>query len=68
LPSDYDPANWDAAIKAAETWGDSIPVGILYRQDRRPTFESQIPALKQGPLVGKGVDSKLLDEILKTYQ
>jgi 2-oxoglutarate ferredoxin oxidoreductase subunit beta len=67
LRSDYDPADWNAAIKAAEEWGDTIPVGILYRNDR-PPFESSIPALKEGPLVGKGVDRGLLAKILETYQ
>ena len=67
LPPDYDSADWHAAIMAAEEWGDAIPVGILYRNDR-PPFESSIPALKEGPLVGKGVDRKLLNEILQTYQ
>jgi len=67
LPADYDPTDWQAAIKAAEEWGDSIPVGILYRNDRLP-FESSIPALKEGPLVGKGVDRNVLKEILQTYQ
>ena len=67
LPSDYDPADWNAAIKKADEWGDSIPVGILYRNDR-PSFESHMEALKDGPLVGKGVDRNVLKEILQTYQ
>jgi 2-oxoglutarate ferredoxin oxidoreductase subunit beta len=67
LPPDYDPANWEAAMKTAEEWGDTIPVGILYR-NVRPTFESHFPALKEGPLVGKGVDRGLLAKILESYQ
>ena len=67
LPPDYDPANWEAAMKTAEEWGDTIPVGILYR-NVRPTFESHFPALKEGPLVGKGVDRGLLAKILQSYQ
>ena len=67
LPPDYDPANWEAAMKAAEEWGDTIPVGILFR-NVRPTFESHFPALKEGPLVGKGVDRGLLAKILESYR
>ena len=67
LPPDYDPANWEAAMKASEEWGDTIPVGILYR-NVRPTFESHFPALKEGPLVGKGVDRGLLANILDSYR
>jgi len=67
LPPDYDSANWEAAMKTAEEWGDTIPVGILYR-NVRPTFESHFPALKEGPLVGKGVDRGLLAKILESYQ
>lgn len=67
LPPDYNPANWEAAMKAAEEWGDTIPVGILYR-NVRPAFESHFPALKKGPLVGKGPDRGLLAKILERYQ
>jgi 2-oxoglutarate ferredoxin oxidoreductase subunit beta len=67
LPPDYDPANWEAAMKTAEEWGDAIPVGILYR-NVRPTFESHFPALKEGPLVGKGVDRGLLAKVLESYR
>jgi len=67
LPPDYDPANWEAALKTAEEWGDTIPVGILYR-NFRPAFESHFPALQEGPLVGKGVDRGLLAKILESFQ
>jgi 2-oxoglutarate ferredoxin oxidoreductase subunit beta len=67
LPPDHDSTNWEAAMKKAEEWGETIPVGILY-QNVRPTFESHFPALKEGPLVGKGVDQGLLKKILESYR
>ena len=67
LPPDYDPTNWEAAMKTAEEWGNNIPVGILYLNNR-PAFESHFPALKEGPLVGKGVDGALLAKILESYR
>jgi 2-oxoglutarate ferredoxin oxidoreductase subunit beta len=67
LPPDYDPTNWEAAMKKAEEWGETIPVGILYQKARLP-FEPHFPALKEGPLVGKGVDRGLLAKILESYR
>jgi 2-oxoglutarate ferredoxin oxidoreductase subunit beta len=67
LLPDYDPTRWETAMKTAEEWGETIPVGIIYRNDR-PAFESHFPALHAGPLVGREVDRKLLAEILKSYQ
>ena len=67
LANGYNPADWNAALKTAGEWGDAIPVGILYRNNR-PSFESAVPALKEGPLVGKEVDRSVLQKILKTYQ
>ncbi|MDO8636267.1 MAG: 2-oxoacid:ferredoxin oxidoreductase subunit beta, partial [Dehalococcoidia bacterium] len=55
LPKDYDPTDWNAAIKTADQWGDRIPVGIIYRNER-PPFEEHFPVLSQGPLVGRDVD------------
>jgi 2-oxoglutarate ferredoxin oxidoreductase subunit beta len=67
LPPDYDPTNWESAMKTAEEWGDNIPVGILY-WNNRPAFESHFPALKEGPLVGKGMDQGTLKKILESYR
>ena len=66
LPPDYDPANWTAAIQKAEEWGETIPVGIIY-QNSKPPFEEKFPVLKHGPLVGRGLDRKVLSKILAKY-
>lgn len=39
LPPDYDPLDFDKALKTAFLWGDSIPMGVLYKNDR-PAFGS----------------------------
>jgi 2-oxoglutarate ferredoxin oxidoreductase subunit beta len=49
LPADYDPANRARALETAFKWGEEIPIGIIYRSERK-TFEEQQPALAKGPL------------------
>jgi len=67
LPAEYDPTDWEAAIKVASEWGDRIPIGIIYRNDRLP-FEAHFPVLKQGPLVGRDVDWVMLKKIMEGYR
>jgi 2-oxoglutarate ferredoxin oxidoreductase subunit beta len=67
LPPDYDPKNREAALKAAEEWGETVPVGIIYRNDR-PPFEDHFPVLKEGPLAGKPVDQNLLAGIIEGFR
>ena len=50
LPEDYDPRDRERALLTSLEWGKGIPIGIMYRSDRS-SFESQQPALKNGPLV-----------------
>jgi 2-oxoglutarate ferredoxin oxidoreductase subunit beta len=59
LGADYDPSDWTAAMKTAVEWGDTIPVGVIYRNDR-PPFESLESVLANGPLVGREVDRAAL--------
>lgn len=49
---DHDPTDAQAALKLARTWGDEIPIGVLYRGERK-SFESQLPVLEDGPLVDR---------------
>ncbi|MBM3235667.1 2-oxoacid:ferredoxin oxidoreductase subunit beta [Candidatus Poribacteria bacterium] len=66
LGDDYDPTNKIAAFQKSQEWGDKIPIGVIYTQDR-PTFEEQLPALKEGPLFKIEVDYALLDNLLEEF-
>lgn len=52
IGEDHDPYDLHAALDLAMTWGDEIPIGLIYRNDR-PSFESQWPVLAEGTLVGR---------------
>ncbi|MDH7486846.1 MAG: thiamine pyrophosphate-dependent enzyme [Anaerolineae bacterium] len=47
----HDVTNKTAAWEKAYEWGERIPIGIFYRVEGVPTYESQVPTLKAGPLV-----------------
>ncbi len=66
LPSGYDPLNWGAAIEKSQDWGDKIPIGVIYKNDR-PPFEENFSILKKGPLAGRGVNRSKLAEIMNAY-
>jgi len=66
LPQDHDPMLWETAMKTALEWGERIPVGVIYRNER-PTFEEHFPVLKQGPLIGQGVDRDRLQKVMEDY-
>ena len=56
-----------AAFEKAQEWGDRIPIGVIYKEERA-TFEEQLPGLRGGPLVRRKLDpvgaERLLDEFL----
>lgn len=64
LPDEYDPTDWEAAMRVAREWGDRIPIGIIYRNER-PAFGEQFSILKEGPLVGREGDLTLLAKIME---
>jgi 2-oxoglutarate ferredoxin oxidoreductase subunit beta len=53
-------------MKAAFEWGERIPIGIIYRNDRAP-FEEHVPVLNQGPLVGRPVDRAMLRQLMNEF-
>ncbi len=67
LPPSYDPYDWKTAIMTAEKWGDEIPIGVIYRNNR-PSYEKSFPALLKGPLVKQGVDLSKFKVVLESYR
>jgi len=63
----YDSGNKMAAFEKAQEWGDKIPIGVIYREEKS-TYEERLPALKRGPLVRRELDpmqaEKLMGEFL----
>jgi 2-oxoglutarate ferredoxin oxidoreductase subunit beta len=53
-------------MQRAMEWGDRIPLGVIYR-NQRPTFESRLAVLKQGVLVGRETDLKKLEKIMDKF-
>jgi len=63
LPAEHDPTDWEAATRVALEWGDRIPLGVIYRNDR-PAFDENFSVLKEGPLVGRTLDKEMLAQVM----
>ena len=66
LPEDYDPTDFDAAIKVAYEWGERIPLGVIYRKEG-PSFERHFPATAGGLPAAQEVDRAALAKVLEKY-
>jgi len=53
---EHDSTDRAKALDLALTWGDEIPIGIIYRS-ARPSFESRLGVLEKGTLVGQFADA-----------
>lgn len=63
----YDSGDMMAAFEKAQEWGDRIPIGVIYREEKS-TYEERLLALRRGPLVRRELDpmsaEKLMGEFL----
>lgn len=58
----YNLSDKQLAWQKAQEWGNKIPVGVIYEDTTRPTYEEQIPALKSGTLVKQDLNKKVLED------
>jgi len=63
---DYDSTDHLSAYKKSKEWGDRIPIGIFY-QEERPAFEDQFPAIKEIPLVEQDHDKKRFEKLINSF-
>lgn len=62
----YDPTNRAMAFAKAEEWGEKIPIGVYYKEDRW-TYEDELPMIKDKPLVEQELDNIDIDPIMEVY-
>jgi 2-oxoglutarate ferredoxin oxidoreductase subunit beta len=60
----HDPSEYYAAMKRADEWGDKIPIGIFYQEDR-PIYRSSFPQLEKDPLVKQPLKVKGFVDVLQ---
>lgn len=66
LEPEYNPEDRVEAFKKALEWGDRIPIGIIYRNNR-PILEERIPVLKDKPLIEQSFDKSKIETTLREF-
>lgn len=62
----YDPKDRLMAFERSLEWGESIPLGIIYRNSR-PLYEERVPIITDRPLVKQPFDTSRPGELLKDF-
>lgn len=67
LEDSYDPTNKLKALERSMEFGEKhIPLGVLYKSNR-DSYESQIPQIREKPLIDIPVDRVAVKELFKKY-
>lgn len=68
LDENYNCGNKLEAIQKSMEWGDKIPLGIIYKEEK-PTFHDKIDFLKDGtPLVDRQFDLNIIKGFMKEFE
>ncbi len=60
----YKPDDKMKAYEKSKEWGDKIPIGVFYKEDK-PTYESQIEQLENEEIVDKDLSNIDVTKVLK---
>jgi 2-oxoglutarate ferredoxin oxidoreductase subunit beta len=66
IEPEYNPEDRTAAFNRALEWGERIPIGIIYKNNRQ-LLEDRIPVIKDAPLVRQPLDKSKLNITLKEF-
>ncbi len=66
IEPEYDPEDRAGAFSRALEWGDSIPLGIIFKNSRL-TIEERIPVIKDAPLVKHSFDHSAIERTLEEF-
>ncbi|HDZ62309.1 MAG TPA: 2-oxoacid:ferredoxin oxidoreductase subunit beta [Nitrospirae bacterium] len=66
IEPEHDAGDRVAAFKKALEWGDRIPLGVIYKNDR-PILEERIPMIRGESLVRQAFDPSKIKDTLKEF-
>ena len=62
----HDPRDWATAMTVASTFGEEIPIGVLYREER-PSKDAVLPQCREGALYRRPVDMESVRRRMLAY-
>lgn len=62
----YDPKNRMMAFNKTEEWGEKIPIGIYYKEDRW-TYLDELEQIKEKTLASQSIENIDIDPIIASY-
>ncbi|MFO7820116.1 MAG: thiamine pyrophosphate-dependent enzyme [Halanaerobacter sp.] len=68
IGDDYNPTDYEAAMKKAEEWGDDIPLGIIYKNEDKEIFHDKLPQVDDEPLVEKESSPQDKEDLLNEFK
>lgn len=63
----HDDSDFEAAIRRSREWGERIPLGIFYRQEKK-TFREQFPQLEKRELLEETIRPGDLDSLIHDFR
>jgi 2-oxoglutarate ferredoxin oxidoreductase subunit beta len=67
LEEDYDPTDWEQAMVKSLAWGDSIPTGVIFKNEAATPFAEHFSVLSGGPLMHQTRDMSIVSDIMESY-
>jgi len=64
---DHDPTDYEAAVKVADEFGEQIPIGVIYKEEK-PTFRDRIPYLGDKALVDRDVKVEDMEFLIDEFK
>lgn len=62
----YDPTDYTAAVKTAAVFGETIPIGVIYKNSA-PTFIERQPVSSQGPPIHRAFDPAAVKRVMDSF-
>lgn len=66
LGDEHDPTSWEQALAKSQEFGDKIPLGLIWKNDRQP-LNRKLPQLEQGALCTQPVPMDTLRGIVQSF-
>ena len=67
LDAAHDPTDFGAALQVAKHSGETLPIGVIWKNTERKAFHELLPTLTGEPLAGRAPDHAALAEVMKSY-